>query len=364
MQIQKVLNEQVEKIRALFYDEVETELPFRNLVFKGGGMRGAAYVGALEVLDSEGVLDQIERVAGTSSGAITATLVSLRRDLDETLHLIGTLDFSKVPQRKQNGSAPVVPLLNRKVELAALDEISSEVESANRLIRRFGWYSSDYVYTWMEDVISRYCGGNGRATFADFQAYGYRELYIVASNLSRRRSEVFSAGNTPDTAVVDAVRLSTSIPLFFEALRFNGTQFGKGDYYVDGGVFDNYPIHIFDDPRFSRNNRHYYNGVNWETLGCYLYPSEKEADRGEPIQGLLSYMKAVISSLYSAHQVAAFDLNQLNQQRTIKIDDCGVDPTDFSLTHEDDRYQCLVESGRSAALAYLDGYNLHDLLTV
>jgi hypothetical protein len=75
-------------------------------------------------------------------------------------------------------------------------------------------------------------------------------------------------------------------------------------------------------------------------------------------------MKAVISSLYSAHQVAAFDLNPLNQQRTIKIDDCGVDPTDFSLTHEGDRYQCLVQSGRSAAQAYLDGYNLRDLLTV
>lgn len=42
--------------------------PYKNLVFKGGGIRGIAYVGVIEVLDENDILQQIERVAGTSAG--------------------------------------------------------------------------------------------------------------------------------------------------------------------------------------------------------------------------------------------------------------------------------------------------------
>ena len=32
--------------------------PFRNLVFEGGGVKGIAYVGALEVLEKEDIIEQ------------------------------------------------------------------------------------------------------------------------------------------------------------------------------------------------------------------------------------------------------------------------------------------------------------------
>lgn len=51
---------------------------FKNLVFEGGGVKGIAYAGALEILDKEGILQNIERVAGTSAGAMMAVLVGLR----------------------------------------------------------------------------------------------------------------------------------------------------------------------------------------------------------------------------------------------------------------------------------------------
>ena len=40
--------------------------PFRNLVFEGGGVKGIAYVGAMTVLEKEGILKNIVRVGGTS----------------------------------------------------------------------------------------------------------------------------------------------------------------------------------------------------------------------------------------------------------------------------------------------------------
>ncbi len=48
----------------------------KNLVFRGGGSKGLAYVGALDALDEQGVLGQITHVAGSSAGAMTATIVA------------------------------------------------------------------------------------------------------------------------------------------------------------------------------------------------------------------------------------------------------------------------------------------------
>ncbi|MEJ7662608.1 MAG: hypothetical protein WKG07_25115 [Hymenobacter sp.] len=41
---------------------------YRNLVLEGGGIRGIAYGGALQELESRGVLAGIRRVGGTSAG--------------------------------------------------------------------------------------------------------------------------------------------------------------------------------------------------------------------------------------------------------------------------------------------------------
>ena len=43
---------------------------FSNLVFEGGGVKGIAYAGALEELENKGILQNIRRVGGTSTGAI------------------------------------------------------------------------------------------------------------------------------------------------------------------------------------------------------------------------------------------------------------------------------------------------------
>ena len=50
---------------------------FRNLVFEGGGVKGIAYIGAMQVLEEKGILTSVQRVGGTSAGAINATLLAL-----------------------------------------------------------------------------------------------------------------------------------------------------------------------------------------------------------------------------------------------------------------------------------------------
>ena len=312
---------------------------YRNLVFKGGGVRGIAYMGALEVLEEEGILDNIERVAGASAGAIAAALVSFRLSAHETKQLFLSLDINRVPQASENGKTKSFLL-------------SDENACTRRFFERYGWYSSQYFYHWMENVIGLQCEGNRRATFTDFKRYGFRDLYIVAANLSRQRTEVFSAETTPDVAVADAVRMSMSIPLYFEAVRFDGKQFGDGDFYVDGGVYDNFPTHIFDKPAYA--NWAFRDGINWETLGLFLRQEEKDGDVPEIPDDVWQFLTLAARNLYHSHQVSAYQNNPVDKHRTIEISDCGISSLDFDIEPGSEKHELLYSSGRDAVRAFFD----------
>ena len=45
-----------------------------------------------------------------------------------------------------------------------------------------------------------------------------------------------------------AVRISMSIPIFFESIPYQYPGTAEPQFYADGGIMWNYPIGIFDDP--------------------------------------------------------------------------------------------------------------------
>ena len=309
---------------------------YRNLVFKGGGIRGIAYLGAMDVLEEYQILGNIERVAGASAGAIAATLLSFRQSLEVTNAYFNSLDFKNVPQRHTKEHA-----------LRFLDSMDNACYE--RFFKNYGWYSSKYFHEWLEAIIATQCGGNGRATFADFHERGFRDLYVVAANLSRHRAETFSFKDTPDVAVADAVRLSMSIPLFFEALQFDGKNLGSGDYYVDGGLYDNFPMHIFDHPDFEKNNWAFNDNINWQTLGLFLFPEQiKTPQEPEMPDEVWDFLSLLLRNLSNAHQMSSYQTNPVDRHRTIEISDCGISPVEFDIEPESERYIELYNSGQTA----------------
>ena len=70
--------------------------PLKNLAFQGGGSKTYAYHGALMALEEQGILDQIERVVGTSAGAMLGAIISFRLDMAETMAIYAGMDFSKM----------------------------------------------------------------------------------------------------------------------------------------------------------------------------------------------------------------------------------------------------------------------------
>src|ERR1035437_6323497 len=155
----------------------------KNLVFKGGGVLGIAYAGAIESLEENKVLLNIEKVAGTSAGAITAFLLSLKYTSAEIKTIVNSTDFK------------------------------SFEDSFNpfRLFTSFGLYKGDKFLTWIKKVASDK-GLPTNATFADLKNAQFLDLHVFATDLNRKQLKKFSFEDTPDTIVIEAIRASMSIP--------------------------------------------------------------------------------------------------------------------------------------------------------
>lgn len=325
---------------------------FKNLVFEGGGVKGIAYVGALEVLAEKNILEGITRIGGTSAGAINAILLGLGFSPEETKSILWSLDFNKF-----------------------MDDSWGIVRDTDRLINSFGWYKGDYFRAWIGKLIKQKTG-NSESTFSDIEAMkekkDFKSLYFMGTNISTSFSEVFSAEHTPRTCVADAVRISMSIPLFFAAQRSI-----RGDVYVDGGVLDNYPVKLFDRKKYLTSNNYfepeYYKNINSSlvdtdrTISEYVYNKEtlgfrldtqKEIsvfrDHAEPphckIDNFFDYTWALINTVLEAQQSS--HLHSDDWSRTVYIDTLGVQTTDFDL--QDSKKKDLVISGRDGALNYFN----------
>lgn len=301
---------------------VETGRQFENLVFEGGGVKGTAYVGVLEVLDKAEILGSIDHVAGTSAGAITSLMVALGLKTDEVRHLaLDVLDFRK------------------------FEDGSCLLGNASRVIHRYGWFKGDYFLCFVECLIARHLDGNPRATFADLAAKvehrkdgdpHYRYLRVFGTNVTTNRSVMFSAETHPDMALADAVRISMSIPYFFAARE--ATIDGKPDVFVDGGVLRNYPLDTYDGPE----------GPNPATLGFHLGTAPEGRN---DTSSFSAFGRQMLSTTLDV-QVDALCNRPDDVRRTVFVDPGDIGTTDFDITREQ---KCqLIAAGIEATASYLN----------
>src|SRR3712207_624013 len=83
-----------------------------DLVFEGGGVKGIGLVGALSILEEQGFEPQ--NVAGTSAGAIVATLLAAGYTAAELHEIMLDLDFR---QFMDTATEDLVPFLGTPLSL-------------------------------------------------------------------------------------------------------------------------------------------------------------------------------------------------------------------------------------------------------
>src|SRR5207247_10100682 len=98
--------------------------------------------------------------------------------------------------------------------------------------------------------------------------------YVTTHTLLLLPRDAQAIGRDPDDLeVAEAVRMSMSMPVFFEPVTVQAN--GRDVILVDGGMLSNFPVWVFDS-----------DGVpDWPTFGLKLVdPEPKAVESGEQIQ--------------------------------------------------------------------------------
>jgi NTE family protein len=232
------------------------------LVFKGGGVKGAALAGCLQAAIEAKVIPV--GFGGASAGALVAALGSVGYSGTELLALM------------KNGKA-----LNPRALLdddgAALQNVTTEIERGKAIWREGGWtrwikilnllrrnlrdlegvlkngglYHGERLraalLSHLKAKLPSDCKAAGDVDFGDLPASPV--LKIVASDLVKRRAAVFSAKHDEyGTSVIDAARASAGYPMVFRPVAIVDRLLS------DGGLASNLPAFLFAEE--SRRTRY------------------------------------------------------------------------------------------------------------
>ncbi len=214
---------------------------YLNLVLQGGGVRGIAYAGVLDVMPQD---IAIHAIGGTSAGAIVAALVAIGKrgaELEailqskELFELVDPADSDRLNkiQKAWDDFAPLV----RKAQSGKVSWVSfglalrrhrEMLAECKLLWSRQGLNSSERL----EKFLTKALEGK---RFKDIVVH---DLKIVAADVSNREFVIYDKRDEK-MLIADAVLASASIPFFFNPVR-SGTR-----YLVDGGALSNFPAFLF-----------------------------------------------------------------------------------------------------------------------
>jgi len=289
-------------------------------VFEGGGVKGIGLVGALTVAEEEGYKNW-QRVAGTSAGAIVASLLAAGYDSHDIKKMMMNMDYS-----------------NLLDYTSWWDILAYPIGTVWGFLTDYGANKSHPIQEWLEDKLA----DKGVETFADLRTGSEKKKYkyklrVIASDISKRNmvvlpQEIEKYGEDPDQlSVARAVGMSILFPGFFKPEKLNCS------YIIDGGVLSNFPVWLFDqeeDPRFP-------------TFGFKLL------EKDQPITGPITFFKEMFYTMLEAHDNEHQEDH--NTVRTIPIPSKGISPLAFNLSREDK--EKLFRSGREAARGFFQKKN-------
>lgn len=220
---------------------------FNTLVLSGGSIKGIALLGALSYLQSSKLLDRITNFIGTSIGSIICYLLSIGYSPIEIMVYLCT---HKVLEKLT--SLNVVSLFNGE---GAMSFFSIQDSLEKMTVDKIGEF----------------------LTLGSLKEKYNKKLICVTYNYSKRKPEYLSPDTHPDIPCITAIRMSSNLPFVFERFKY------MGDYYIDGGVANNFAIDILDD------------GIN-RIIGICVCTEKEYSGDGKEVSaiGILSYLYSLI----------------------------------------------------------------------
>jgi hypothetical protein len=281
------------------------------LCFSGGGAKGISYIGALEELENNNLIDfnKIDTYCGTSVGSMYSFLLNIGLTINEIKDFIIAFNFSK---------------------------LAGDVDCIN-FFENFGINNGDRIkFIFIKFIEIKY--NKKDITFLELYEITKKKLIIIGTNLTEGKEEVFSVDLTPSFSVINAIRISISIPIIFTPFKIND------NLYVDGGIVNNFPINHCPE---------------YKTLGLYIKNSKKRDINS--IQDLITSCFSLTNDSISEKNI--IDVNNITikdcwykyKKIVVKIENPKFEYTKFDLSNE--HKNSLIELGIKTIKEFIINFN-------
>jgi NTE family protein len=296
-------------------------------VFEGGGVKGIAFVGALEAARDHGI-ERWENLAGTSAGAIIASLLAVGYGPEQMRRILEATNYAQFADYGWGGKW---------------------LGGARNALRGRGLCPGKAFTDWLHERFAESPVANADPTFGDIQRklpadvsdkdreFARFKLRVIASDVTEGRMLVLpddivnytEKDGTPLTkdglSIARAVRMSMSFPYFFEPVTLYKNE--RPHVIVDGGLLSNFPVFLFDGDTLPLRR--------W-TFGFRLFsgtPPEELSYR--PIPQRLWPLPLGKAMFFSATEAWDRRVSQATSVRTISIPTGDVKTLKFELTDAD-----------------------------
>lgn len=153
------------------------------------------------------------------------------------------------------------------------------------LFSQFGLNSGKHVTEFFRDCLERKFGMRD-IDFRSFAKHFGKNLVLCGSNLSQGKETYYNIDTTPDMSVIQALRITVSVPILFTPVKLGE------DWLVDGGIYNNFPW------RYAKSNT--------GCIGCTILSKNAE------IKTFYDYVYSFLASMMDYYsRIADFDEAQV-----------------------------------------------------
>lgn len=289
------------------YIYISPALPIKNLVISGGGAKGVILPGVIKAFEEHRVgdisfRDQLDHVAGSSIGAITAAFIAIGTAAEDLIAAAAKEDFKALLGK---GYGPLFkdgnPLLNfmrTQIQttlskhlmdmcgVANLEDITDiKGMVANQLKKQNKVHTQQEVdelanhIQEIVEILKHHDASQVHITFSMLHAlreldpHTFKDLTVTATCRENGQTYYFDAINTPHLEIAVACRASASLPLILNPVKIApkfllpGYVHDKIMSFADGGYLDNIPVGAVEKKQGEANLKNKgEHGQNLQTL--------------------------------------------------------------------------------------------------
>lgn len=274
---------------------------FSSLVIAGGATKVLTAIGVLRFLEENDMVVAIKDLVGASAGAMVCAFIALGYSSKEITEFFIT-NFCKDQ---------------------AITQMS--FEEMFLILTSYGLNNGENLTMVFERMISSKLGPSRKnITFIELAKHSGRNLVVCVANLTKERQEFWNVDTQPNMPITTALRASCAIPVVFTPVIVNE------DVYVDGGLYDNFPIDYFKPPKVPRDIL----GVNIISTGY------------QKTGNFMEYVIFLITSVMNKLSCKMLDDNKDENMISLELKDDGwFSLMDMSIKITEEQVRTYVDTG-------------------